>query len=38
MNYEETYRRAIDEPEAVWGEEAKRIHGHPPPQQVLDYR
>ncbi|WP_260619386.1 acetyl-coenzyme A synthetase N-terminal domain-containing protein, partial [Stenotrophomonas maltophilia] len=24
MNYEETYRRSIDEPEAFWGEEAKR--------------
>ena len=37
MNYEETYRRSIDEPEAFWGEEAKRIHWHKPPQQVLDY-
>ena len=36
MNYEETYRRSIDEPEAFWGE-AKRIHWHKPPQQVLDY-
>ncbi len=37
MNYEETYRRSIDEPEAFWGEEAKAIHWHVPPQQVLDY-
>ncbi|MGT3962477.1 acetyl-coenzyme A synthetase N-terminal domain-containing protein [Stenotrophomonas maltophilia] len=37
MNYEETYRRSIDEPEAFWGAEAKRIHWHKPPQQVLDY-
>ena len=37
MNYEETYRRSIDEPDAFWGEEAKRIHWHKPPQQVLDY-
>ncbi|QCO68189.1 propionate--CoA ligase [Luteimonas yindakuii] len=37
MDYEEVYRRSIDEPEAFWAEEAKRIHWQVPPQQILDY-
>jgi len=37
MGYEETYRRSIEEPEAFWAEEAKAIHWHVPPQQILDY-
>ncbi|TKS54569.1 propionate--CoA ligase [Luteimonas yindakuii] len=37
MDYEEVYRRSIDEPEAFWAEEAKRIHWHVSPQQILDY-
>ncbi|WP_129136502.1 propionate--CoA ligase [Luteimonas sp. YGD11-2] len=37
MTYEEVYRRSIDEPEAFWAEEAKRIHWHAPPRQILDY-
>lgn len=37
MGYEETYRRSIEQPEAFWAEEAKAIHWHVPPQQILDY-
>ncbi|MCD9045818.1 propionate--CoA ligase [Luteimonas sp. MHLX1A] len=37
MDYEEVYRRSIDEPEAFWAEEAKRIHWHVPPRQILEY-
>ena len=37
MAYEDVYRRSIEQPEAFWGEEAKAIHWHVPPQQVLDY-
>ena len=37
MAYENVYRRSIEQPEAFWGEEAKAIHWHVPPQQVLDY-
>ena len=37
MGYEETYRRSIDQPEEFWAEEAKAIHWHKPPQQILDY-
>ncbi len=37
MGYEETYRRSLDQPEEFWAEEAKAIHWHKPPQQVLDY-
>lgn len=37
MRYEDFYRRSIDEPEAFWAEEAKRIDWHTPPRQVLDY-
>jgi propionyl-CoA synthetase len=37
MGYEETYRRSIEQPELFWAEEAKAIHWHKPPQQILDY-
>ena len=37
MGYEETYSRSIDQPEEFWAEEAKAIHWHKPPQQILDY-
>ena len=37
MGYEETYRRSIDQPEEFWAEEAKAIHWHKPPRQILDY-
>ena len=37
MQYEQIYRRSIEEPEAFWAEEAKAIHWHRPPQQILDY-
>ncbi|MFZ1862560.1 MAG: propionate--CoA ligase [Candidatus Competibacter sp.] len=35
--HEEFHRRSIDDPEGFWGEEAKRIHWHKPPQKILDY-
>jgi len=34
--YHETYRRSIDEPEAFWGEQARRIHWETPFEHVLD--
>ncbi|MEL1265048.1 propionate--CoA ligase [Pseudoxanthomonas putridarboris] len=37
MAYEDVYRRSTEQPEAFWGEEAKAIHWHKPPQQILDY-
>ena len=37
MQYEQTYRRSIDAPEAFWAEEARAIHWHKPPRQILDY-
>ncbi|RYZ74854.1 MAG: propionate--CoA ligase [Lysobacteraceae bacterium] len=37
MSYEETYRRSIEQPELFWAEEAKAIHWHKAPQQILDY-
>ncbi|MEN5209838.1 propionate--CoA ligase [Stenotrophomonas terrae] len=37
VQYDQIYRRSIDEPEAFWAEEAKAIHWHRPPQQILDY-
>ncbi|SFS04020.1 propionyl-CoA synthetase [Dyella sp. OK004] len=36
MRYEDFYRRSIDEPEAFWAEQARLIHWHTPPQQILD--
>ena len=37
MQYEQIYRRSIEEPETFWAEEAKAIYWHRPPQQILDY-
>ncbi|HEY5803921.1 MAG TPA: propionate--CoA ligase [Lysobacter sp.] len=37
MGYEEFYRRSIEQPEAFWAEQARAIHWHKPPQQILDY-
>ncbi|MGB4946390.1 MAG: propionate--CoA ligase [Candidatus Competibacter denitrificans] len=36
-SHEEFHRRSIDDPEGFWGEEAKRIYWHKPPQKILDY-
>ena len=36
-SHEEFHRRSIDNPEGFWGEEAKRIYWHKPPQKILDY-
>jgi len=36
MNYNEFYRRSIEAPEAFWAEQAKAIHWHTPPRQILD--
>ncbi len=35
--YEVAHRRSIEQPEAFWAEEAKRIFWHKPPEQILDY-
>lgn len=37
MQYEEFYRRSIEEPEAFWTEQARLIHWETPPARVLDY-
>lgn len=37
MRYEEVYRRSIEQPEEFWAEEAKAVHWHKPPRQILDY-
>ncbi len=37
MQYEQIHRRSIEEPEAFWAEEARAIHWHRPPRQILDY-
>ncbi len=36
MRYEDFYRQSVDEPERFWAEQARRIHWHTPPQQILD--
>ncbi|MDE1894577.1 MAG: propionate--CoA ligase [Xanthomonadaceae bacterium] len=36
MNYDEFYRRSIDQPELFWAEQARLIHWDTPPQQILD--
>ncbi len=36
MQYEEFYRWSVEQPEAFWAEQAKRIHWHSPPRQILD--
>jgi propionyl-CoA synthetase len=37
MGYEEFYRRSIEQPEVFWAEQARAIHWHKPPRQILDY-
>ena len=37
MSHEAFYRKSIDQPEAFWSEEAKRIDWHKPFEQVCDY-
>ncbi|MDW2981901.1 MAG: propionate--CoA ligase [Rhodanobacter sp.] len=36
MRYEDFYRQSVDEPERFWAEQARLIHWHTPPQQILD--
>ncbi|WP_266160014.1 propionate--CoA ligase [Dyella silvatica] len=36
MEYEDFYRRSIDEPELFWLEQAQRIHWKTPPRVILD--
>ncbi|MDH5833988.1 propionate--CoA ligase [Luteimonas kalidii] len=36
MHYEDWYRRSIETPEEFWGEQAKAIHWHRPPDRILD--
>ena len=36
-SYETEYRRSIEEPEPFWAEQAKLIHWHVEPQQILEY-
>ena len=36
MRYEDFYRQSIDEPERFWAEQARLIHWHTPPHQILD--
>jgi propionyl-CoA synthetase len=35
--YEEFHRRSVEQPDAFWAEEAKRIDWHKPFQKVVDY-
>ncbi|MCR6662102.1 MAG: propionate--CoA ligase [Luteimonas sp.] len=37
MRYEDWHRRSIEAPEAFWAEQAKAIHWHTPPKEILDY-
>ena len=37
MTYEEFHRWSIENPEGFWGEQAKMIDWHKPPQKALDY-
>ncbi|HVJ61903.1 MAG TPA: propionate--CoA ligase [Tahibacter sp.] len=37
MRYEDAYRRSIDDPASFWADEARAIHWHRPPQQILEY-
>jgi propionyl-CoA synthetase len=36
-NYSEFYKRSIEQPEAFWGDEAKLVDWHKPPQNIRDY-
>jgi propionyl-CoA synthetase len=35
--YKEFHRRSIEQPDAFWGEQAKLIDWHKPPQKICDY-
>jgi propionyl-CoA synthetase len=35
--YKEFYQRSIEQPDAFWGEQARLIDWHKPPQQICDY-
>jgi propionyl-CoA synthetase len=37
MRYEEIYRQSIEDPDAFWAEQARAIHWHVQPRQILDY-
>jgi propionyl-CoA synthetase len=37
MNYQDYYKKSIQDPEGFWSNEAKRIDWHTPFKQVLDY-
>jgi propionyl-CoA synthetase len=37
MNYEEFHSWSINDPESFWGEQAKMIYWHKPPQKIRDY-
>ncbi len=36
MNYQQFYKKSVDNPQEFWGEEARRIHWHAPYTRVLD--
>jgi propionyl-CoA synthetase len=36
-NYQEFYKRSIEQPEAFWRDEAKLVDWHKPPQTIRDY-
>jgi propionyl-CoA synthetase len=36
MDYEAFYRQSIEQPEAFWAEQARRIHWETPPARILD--
>ena len=37
MDYEQTYRQSVEDPEAFWAEQAKAIDWHAPPEHILEY-
>jgi acetyl-CoA synthetase len=37
QEYEQMYRRSIEEPEAFWGEQAKQVHWFEEPRQILEW-
>lgn len=36
MNFSDLYQHSLSDKQAFWGEQAKRIYWHKPPQQILD--
>jgi len=36
-SYEEFHRQSIEDPEGFWGEMAKMVDWHKPPQKILQY-